>query len=162
MLIIVPMMFFTTIAMTIMFISQISSEELDSRKALANDFSMIHEYRVEYIEAQDVTDGEVTVAPGYPFQPYYNYYTEVVDMEDYVATLTWPETPASGIYLPENKKDLLRIVEARLHRGFYAGNWIDADEEGSGRVSHFDITGLDKQPQDGDPVLIKVTFHGAS
>lgn len=157
MMVMVPVMVTVTLSLTFLVISQAGQEELSMTNVIANDFTMIHEWRVSEVERLKIRDGQVRMEPGYPFNPFYQYYTEVIENDQFLAVVTWPLESNGHVQLPgENDKDLLASLEARLNRGFYSGNFQSYGPGGGGRLAAFDLIGLDLEPDNGDPVLLKI------
>jgi quinol-cytochrome oxidoreductase complex cytochrome b subunit len=157
MLIMVPIMFIVTIAMTFLFMAQIYAGETDISHAIANDFAMVHEWRSGQVKLEGLRDGEFDILPGYPFEPFYEYYTEVHETDAFIAVVTWPIASLGTVVLPaDDNRDLLANLEGRLNQGFYSGNFKSYGIDAGGRVTSFDLVGMDEQPIDGSPVLLKI------
>jgi len=157
MMVLVPVMFFVTISMTFLFMSQSNQEDMNIYHTIANDFAMIHEWRSGQAKLLNITDGQMDVVPGYPFQPFYEYYTEVHETETYLAVVTWPVEANGAVQLPsDNNNDLLASLEARLNRGIFSGNFQSYGPDEGGRLAAFDLVGMDRQPEDRSPVLATI------
>ena len=64
MLIFVPVMMVTTLAMTILFLAGQAQEETDMNVAVARNLEMIHAWRTQEIRQDGITDGAFTDLPG--------------------------------------------------------------------------------------------------
>ena len=157
MIFLVPVMFIITLTMTIIGMAEQNRQDLQMSNTIAGDFAMVHEWRVNHVEMNAITDGEITITPGYPFVPFYDYYTEVHETNEFIAVVSWPEGSVGSIVLDERgERDLLASLEGRVNRGFFIGNFTSYGPGAGGRVVSFDLIGLDVEPEDGDPVLLKI------
>lgn len=157
MLIIIPVMIIATIAMTLLFNAQMTHQELDVHKTIASDFVMVHNWRSDLVEDEGLVDGEVDDLPGYPFESFYAYRTEVFETADYVAVVSWPSAGVDDVSLGSvEETEILASIRSRLSRGSYAGNFRADDDGSGGRVAQFELDDLDDYPDDGTPILLKI------
>jgi len=157
MLPLVPVMFIATIAMTIFYTMSLSYGELQVDPAIANDFKMVHEYRIAAAEQDGITDGQLTAEPGYPFQSFYSYYSEIHETDRYIAVVTWPDGANSSINLPDvTTQSILAQFDGRLAQGMYAGTFRPYATGTGGTLAGFDLSGLDQEPDSDTAVLLKV------
>jgi len=157
MLPLVPVMFITTILMTIFFVMSLSYGELAMDMTVSNDFMMVHEYRISEADRDSTTDGAITSYPGYPFEHFYTYYTEVHETDRFIAVLTWPDGENSSIDLSDTAPhEVLAQFDGRLGRGQYAGIFKPYSPGPGGTLAGFEFVGLDREPETGAPVLLKV------
>lgn len=157
MIILVPVMFVITLSLTFLFLSHAVQEELSISNVIARDFAMVHEWRSDRVERQNILDGEFDDTPGYPFVPFHDYYTEVHETEDYIAVVTWVDDHDGSESTPhENATDLLFNIESQLKRGSYSGNFKSYGDNSGGKIAAFELVGMDRQPEDGVPIIAKI------
>ncbi|MFG6573603.1 hypothetical protein ACGYLO_18565 [Sulfitobacter sp. 1A13353] len=157
MLPLVPVMFIATIAMTIFYTMSLSYDELQVDPSIANDFLMVHEYRIDVAGRDSVTDGPITDMPGYPFESFYSYYTEVHETDRFIAIATWPDGENASISLPDvTSHSILAQYDGQLQQGMYAGTFRPDDTGSGGTLAGFELNGLDREPDSETAVLLKV------
>ncbi len=157
MLVLVPVMFITTLALTLFYVMSMSYAELNTSPAISNDFMMVHEWRIAEVVENDITDGAVSAYPGYPFEPFFNYYTEVHETDAFLMIVTWPDGSNGSIDLPDiSSQSILSELENRFGGGMYGGNYRPNSTTSGGRIASFDLVGMDRSPDAGSPVLLKV------
>jgi hypothetical protein len=157
MMVIVPVMFIVTLSMAFLFLAQTDQQDLAMYHTIANDFAMVHEWRAGQAELLNIRDGQMVEEPGYPFRPFYTYYTEVHETDTYIAVVTWPIEANGAVELPsENGNDMLASLEARLNRGVFSGNFVSFGPGEGGRLAGFDLVGMERQPENGIPMLTTI------
>jgi|Cruoilmetagenom7_1024161.scaffolds.fasta_scaffold00727_22 hypothetical protein len=157
MLPLVPVMFIATIAMTIFYVMALSHGELQIDPSISNDFLMVHEYRIGLADRDGITDGQITETPGYPFESFYSYYTEIHETDDLIAIMTWPDGASETIDLPDvTTQSILSQFDGRLEQGMYSGTFKPYDPGPGGTLAGFQFSGLDQEPDPETAVLLKV------
>jgi hypothetical protein len=157
MLVFVPVMFFITLAMTILSFTSAVDEELAIETSLARDFEMVHSHRAEIAERDSLVSGTISDVPGYPFKEFYGYDTEVIEDTHYIIVVSWPTSTDGSVTLPQpDDRDYLASISSRNDNTFYKGNF-QVNEDGTGAsMAGFDLSGLSSPPVDGTPMLLKI------
>lgn len=166
MLAFVPVMFIITLTLSIVFLTTMEIEETSKFNAVSNDFRQVHSYRVRYAHENDILDGPITVPLGYPFNSFYTYYTEAVEVGEFNLILTWPLVGDENLISDaEEGRIFLSILESNQGAGlysvqgpkYYAGNYIPNMTGPGGMIGPIPIHGLDTTPPEDVPILVKVS-----
>jgi hypothetical protein len=164
----VPVMVIITMTLSMVFLSTKDLEDTSKLAAVSNDFRHVHSFRVSYAHQNNIVDGPISVNVGYPFNSFYTYYTEAVEVGESNLIVSWPVSSDTDLISDEEEgRVFLSILETNQGAGlysiqgpkFYAGNYVPNENPATGgRIGPIAISGMDVTPPEDVPILVKVSI----
>lgn len=158
MLAFIPVIIMATLGIIFLFDLKNDQQTYDISRTLANDFMRVHNNRVDFVRENGISDGEVDYIAASPFEPFFDYYTEVHQTGLFEIVVTWPVNPGRGVSFTEDvAHSVTTLLERRENHNLYSGNFIPfpAPRTG-GMIGVVDVSGLDAFPAPDMPVLMQI------